>query len=383
MFFNSQKSTITKALKTCDAVANGDFEARITDITEKGEAAELCHAINRLIDRSDAYIRETRASLEYVSENKYFRRISLRGMTGAFGEAAGIANNAMDGMQERVGGFRKIVGQFDEKMTAALKTVEASAVELETSAQTMGNLTKSANDQAQTVEQEATRASENVNSVAASTEEMTQSIGEITQQVTQSADITLDAVKEVEKTSLDISSLSEASEKIGLVVSMITDIAEQTNLLALNATIEAARAGDAGKGFAVVAAEVKELASQTAKATDEIGTQISAIQEASNKAVASIGDIGTTINSVNEIANAIAASVVEQSTATEEISRSVVQASEGTSAVTTNISTIAEAIGETMHAVESVQSSSGELSQSGNTMRTEVTEFLQEVQRVI
>lgn len=304
-------------------------------------------------------------------------------MTGAFGEASGIANSAMDGMQERMIGFEKIVNQFDEKMTAALHSVDTSAGELDTSAQAMQEVTNSAKSQAETVVQEANRASENVNTVAAATEEMKNSIDEISRQVSQSADITQNAVKEVEQTSHDIRCLSEASEKIDLVVSIITDIAEQTNLLALNATIEAARAGEAGKGFAVVVAEVKELASQTAKATDEIGTHIGAIQGASTKAVDSIAAIGETINSVDEIAASITASVQEQSSATSEISRSLDEASQGTNAVNANITRIAEAINQTLEAAEKIQISSQSLGESGTSMRTEVTDFLEEVKRVI
>jgi len=198
-----------------------------------------------------------------------------------------------------------------------------------------------------------------------------------------STEATLVAVKEVEQTSNDISSLSEASDKIGQVVSLIADIAAQTNLLALNATIEAARAGEAGKGFAVVASEVKELADQTAKATDEIGSQISGIQSASEQAVGSIEMIGGTISKLNEIAAAIAAAVEEQSAATREIARNIEQASSGTIEVSTNIQDVNAAIGESGQAAGQVLEASNELAEKGELMRSGVSGFLEQVRKVI
>ena len=160
---------------------------------------------------------------------------------------------------------------------------------------------------------------------------------------------------------------------------MITDIAEQTNLLALNATIEAARAGDAGKGFAVVASEVKNLATQTANATDEIGNQIGGIQVATQKAVDAIQDIGKTIGDVNEIATSIASAVEEQSAATQEIARNVQQAAKGTDEVTTNISGVTKAAGETGQAASEILEASSGLSQQAEALRNDVRKYLAEV----
>jgi len=176
-----------------------------------------------------------------------------------------------------------------------------------------------------------------------------------------------------------VQSLAGAANKIGEVVSLITDIAEQTNLLALNATIEAARAGDAGKGFAVVASEVKNLANQTAKATEEISTQISGIQDANANAVGAIQRIGSTISDINEIASTIAAAVEEQGAATQEIACNVEQAANGTSEVNTNISGVTAAVSETGHAADEILSASGELSQQSEVLKTEVDQFLVQV----
>lgn len=383
MFSNEYKSAVNKALSVCESVADGDFEARIINITEKGDAGLLLHAINRMIDRSDAYVRESRASLEYVEANKYFRRISEKGMTGAFGEASRTVNNAMTAMEQRVSDFTSVVQNFENTMTEVVESVAAAACELEASSNTMESSAISANEQAATVAAAAEEASANVGAVASATEQLTASVSEINQQVTQSSEITANAVREVQQTNSDISNLSTASDKIGEVVSLITDIADQTNLLALNATIEAARAGEAGKGFAVVASEVKELAGQTAKATDEISTQIEEMQNASNQAVGSIEVIGTTIGKINEIASTIAAAVEQQSAATQEIARNVNEASTGTSEVSGSISVVTQVVSESGEAATNVKQASGELSEKSAMMKSEVDGFLVAVRKAI
>jgi methyl-accepting chemotaxis protein len=186
-------------------------------------------------------------------------------------------------------------------------------------------------------------------------------------------------VEEADKANVRVQSLSEAANKIGEVVSLITDIASQTNLLALNATIEAARAGEAGKGFAVVATEVKSLADQTAKATEEISAQIADIQSATGEAVDAIDSIGKTIRTVDEISSSIAAAVEEQGMATSEIADNVQQAAQGTEEVDTGIAGVREAAGETGSAAEQVLATGQELSTQANTLRMAVDDFLTKV----
>lgn len=383
MLSGNYKSAVRKALDVCNSVADGDFEARITNINERGPAGDLLHAINRLIDRSDAYVRETRASLEYVAANKYFRKISERGMLGAFGEASRTINNAMDAMEGRVSSFTDVVGQFEKEMGTAVDSVNGSASELQNSAKTMGSTTSSASEQSIAVAAAAEEASTNVNSVAAATEEMTNSVREISIQVNRASEITGAAVDEVRQADKDVGGLSEASRKIGDVVALIADIADQTNLLALNTSIEAARAGEAGKGFAVVASEVKSLATQTQTATEDIRKQITEIQEASNRAVEAIGKIGETMGRVDEVSTTIAAAVEEQSAATQEIAGNIDQASSGTTEVSSNIQLISQAITETDSAAAQVLNASEKLSRNGESMRTAVQTFLGEVRKVI
>lgn len=383
MLNNEYKSAVRKAKLVCEAVANGDFEARIKGITEKGEAGELLHLINLLIDRSDAYIRESRASLEYMAANKYFRRISEKGMPGAFGEASRAANSAMNSVAAKVKAFSSVVGSFEGKMTEAVSSVTDTANELEKLAQTLGTHCGFASEQSTNVAAAAVQSSANVNSVAAATEEMANSVSEINRQVNESYQITKNAVEEVEHASVDINGLLTNSEKIGNILSMIVDIASQTNLLALNATIEAARAGDAGRGFAVVAAEVKALANQTASATDEIKSQIDEIQNASTQAVGSINTISKTINSVSEISTAIAAAVEQQRAATNEVARNIEESSNGAAAVSQSISEIDKVIQEYGGATAQIMETSSQLTLKSDLMRSSVNEFLSEVRKVV
>jgi methyl-accepting chemotaxis protein len=270
----------------------------------------------------------------------------------------------------------KLADDFERAVGQIVETVSAAAAELEASA---GTLTKSADTTQQLsglVSSASEGASANVQSVASATEEMSSSIGEIARQVRESSRIAVEAVKQAEKTDARINDLSKASGRIGDVVKMITAIAEQTNLLALNATIEAARAGEAGRGFAVVAHEVKALAAQTAKATDEIGTQIAGMQTATRESVAAIKEIGGTIGKIAEIASTIATSVEEQGTATREIARNVQQAANGTAEVATNITDVNRGAGETGAASAHVLSSAKALSGESKRLRGEVEKFL-------
>ena len=266
-------------------------------------------------------------------------------------------------------GFQRSAGELVSMLSSASSQLQATAGSMSGSAE----MTK---QQAGTVSDAAGTASANVQTVAAAAEELTASVGEITRQVTQSAMVATRAAEDARRTDLTVRTLAEGAQRIGEVVRIISNIAGQTNLLALNATIEAARAGDAGKGFAVVASEVKTLASQTAKATDEISTQIGQIQSATQDAVAAIESIVITIEEVNQIAGAIAAAVEEQGAATQEIARNVQQAAEGTEAVTRNIHMVGAAAGETGASAKEVLQAADALSRQSERLDTEVKAFL-------
>ncbi len=265
---------------------------------------------------------------------------------------------------------------FEAKVGALVQSLSAAATEMESTAGAMTKLAGQGNSKAMTVASAAEQTSANVQTVATATEELSASIQEISQQVANSARIANQAVDDARTTDGVVQELAAGAQKIGEIVQLINDIAGQTNLLALNATIEAARAGDAGKGFAVVASEVKSLATQTAKATDEISAQISQIQSATNLAVSAIHGISTTIQEMSEIAAAIASAVEEQGAATMEISRNVQQAAQGTEDVTRSIVDVRQASADTGVASGQVLDAAGELSRNSNDLSREMDSFL-------
>lgn len=270
----------------------------------------------------------------------------------------------------------QMADEFESSVSSSLDALTSAAVELRETSNSMSMTAAAATKQATTVAAVAQQASANVQTVAAATEELSSSVSEIGRQVAQSTQIAHKAVDEANRTNTTVQGLSAAAQKIGDVINLISDIASQTNLLALNATIEAARAGEAGRGFAVVASEVKSLASQTAKATEEISAQVAAMQEATSDAVKAIENIGGTIGGINEVTVAIASAVKEQGSATHEIARNVQQAASGTNEVSSNIDVVTSAAGETGTAAGQVLTSAEELKNQAAMLRQKVNGFL-------
>jgi methyl-accepting chemotaxis protein len=265
-----------------------------------------------------------------------------------------------------------VAGQIENSIGAIAQRMSAAADQVKTSARSLSASADQASSQSNAVAGASEQASANVQTVASATEELASSVSEIGRQVVTSTEIAGRAVAEVEATNTKVQGLAEAAGQIGDVVAIISDIAEQTNLLALNATIEAARAGEAGKGFAVVASEVKNLASQTAKATDEISAQVAEIQSATDEAVAAILAIGKVIEEISNVAHGIAAAVEEQGAATQEIARNVEQAAIGTQEVSSNIAGVAQA-------AESTGGSARDLLQASETMDRDSGDLKQQV----
>ncbi len=273
----------------------------------------------------------------------------------------------------------RMAEKFEENVKGVVESVSAASTEMQATAESMASTAEETSSQASVVAAAAEQANANVATVAAAAEELSKSIEEIGRQVVESTNISTKAVEEAQRTNETVQGLAAAAQKIGDVVDLINDIASQTNLLALNATIEAARAGEAGKGFAVVASEVKSLANQTAKATEEIASQISAMQSETADAVGAIKGIGETITQLSEIATSNAAGVEEQEAATQEIARNVQEASQGTKEVTSNIAGVTEAASNTGQAAQNVLEAAGDLSKQMESLRTDVDAFLVEV----
>lgn len=372
---DSYKKAFEKAEAVCLRAAAGDLEARITDIEDLGEVAGFLVAINKLLDQTDAFVREAGASLEYASQGKYFRPFLLRGMRGDFRRGAAIIDRARESMETR----HDLTEDFQSAVSSVVGVVSDAAGHLQTTAQSMTADAETTHQQSITVAAASEEASSNAQAVAAGTEELSSAIGEIGRQVTESTAATEAAVTEVERATDAVGDLTEAAAKIDKVVSFIRDIAGQTNLLALNATIEAARAGEAGRGFAVVAHEVKALATQVAEATSDVTEQVGAMQRASELTAAAIESINGRINEVNAVATAIASAMEEQSAATSEISQNVQQAAEGSQAVSRNITDISAASEKTGIAAKEVLQSAEHLAAESDSLNNRVADFLQKI----
>lgn len=286
-------------------------------------------------------------------------------------------NAALEAEAEKKRMMEDLANDFEQAVGSIINSVSGASTELQTTAQSMTSTVEQTSMQAGVVATSSDQANSNVQTVAAATEEMAASVQEIGRQAEDSSRKAQAASAEAEETVEKVGALSEAATKIGAVVSLIQDIAEQTNLLALNATIEAARAGEAGRGFAIVASEVKDLASQTASATTDIGEQINAIQDSTQTSAEAIGKVTSAISDLNEIAASIAAAVEEQSAATSEIAGNVQQAAVASQEVSDSIGEVNQSAAGSSAAAAQVLSSAGDLSRQSESLRNEVDRFLQ------
>ncbi|HVT53144.1 MAG TPA: methyl-accepting chemotaxis protein [Dongiaceae bacterium] len=280
------------------------------------------------------------------------------------------------GREARAERISTVTGRFDAAISGILEDVSDAVGKMRATAESMSDTARDAAGRSQAVAQASNAATGNVQAVAGASEELAASVQEIGRQLENSSKIAGEATEQARNTNRLVEGLSAATGKIGTVVRLINDIAEQTNLLALNATIEAARAGEAGRGFAVVAAEVKTLANQTAKATEEIGAHIAAVQSVTAESVTAIRSIVETIGRINEITAQVSAAVVEQSAATQEIARSVQEAAQGTAAVDENIAGVTQAADRTGGAAAEVRAAADSLVDRSQALRGEVESFL-------
>ena len=368
---------VKRLTEITERLAEGALDTEIDIAESRDEIGRLVTQVkifkdglvkNKVLERSQAEAERKRMEAERKAEEQ-----RLAAETRAAEEQTAATRKASE--DQRVARL-ELAESFERGIGSIIDGVSAAAAEMQASSQSMAATAEQASSQSTAAAAATEEASTNVQTVAAAAEELSASIQEISRQVSKSTDIARSAVERAEVTNSKVQGLSVSAQKIGEVVNLINDIASQTNLLALNATIEAARAGEAGKGFAVVATEVKSLADQTAKATEEIGGQIGEIQLATAEAVDAIREISTVIGDINDIAGSIAAAVEEQGASTQEISHSVQQAALGTQEVSSNMVSMTEATSETGSSAGEVHSAAEELSVQAEKLKASVDEFL-------
>lgn len=334
-------------------IAHGDFATEVPNLGDKNELGTLASALD--VFKSNGIENKRLTEEQQIQSRRQIER-----------------GQKLEG----------VVQEFEKAISSIVGSVASAATEMRSTSESLTQIAQQASAKSASVAASAEEASANVQTVATSSEELTASIGEISTRVRAASQQADNATGQAKKTSETMNALSDMAQKIGSVVELVQEIAAQTNLLALNATIEAARAGEAGKGFAVVASEVKNLANQTAKATEEISGQIGAIQQATTGARSDIEAISKVIADINGIIGAIASAAEQQRAATQEISRSVGEAAKGASDVSHNTVSISEASQETGRMATDTHHAASELSTQSERLKQEIDTFIAKVKAV-
>ncbi len=374
---------IAAITRVAQQAASGNLEPRAMGIDPNGPLGELARSVNHLLDLSDAFVRESTASLQHASEGKFYRRVLVRGMLGTYRNAAVVINAANDQMHSGADQLKlaeqarlRLADDFEVAIKGVVDDLANAAIGARATAQGLNASADNASQHSTSVAAAAEQASRGIDSVAAAAEEITVTVTEIERQAVETRRISETAVVASQETTDRVRALAESSAQITRVVKLINDISSQTRLLALNAAIEAARAGELGRGFAVVAGEVKNLAGRAGEATGEIEQQIGTIQNAIDEVVHSIGGIGTTVRRVNDLSTAVCGAVAEQRQANDMVSRNIQEAALGTRDVAQSITTVSTAVRETSDAAGQMLGAADDLSLMAERMRHEVDRFL-------
>ena len=374
---------IKKAADVCAAAAGGNLEVRLLNVDAEDDLARMIHAINSLLDYTDAFVREAKAVLECSAQGKFFRRVLLRGMNGAFNQASTVINSASQAMQLKSEELDaqdatrlRMADEFDTSVKEITTTVAATAQQMQSTSTALSRTAQQTSGQSSAAMEASTLAFENVRNVADSTGQLQDAVSKIDEQVQESSQIVHRAVAEANQAKEIVAGLEKSSINIDSVVETIQAISKQTELLSLNAAIEAARAGDAGLGFAVVAAEVRKLSEETRSATRNAKREISSVQVATNEAVEAISQFGETVTLLNETTSSIAESVSDQRQSTGDINSNVTEVANHIEGVSENIRQASSAADETSHSAETMLESANDLSGQANTLTDSVEQFL-------
>lgn len=382
----THRAWATRTADVCERAAHGDLEVRLLRCDVEGDLGRMVRAINRMLDLTDAFVRESRAALAAAGEGKFFRRVLLRGMRGTFRIASEMINEAGRKMEKQAQALDdaearrlRMADDFESAIKGVTAEVATSSGEMRRMAESLAAAAERTAASGTEAKNSSESTSDNVQSLASATEQLTSEVTEIERQTHESTEIAAAALEDVQAANQVMTVLTAASQRVGRVVKLISGIASQTNLLALNATIEAARSGEAGKGFAVVASEVKNLARQTSQATEEITSQVEAIQQGAAQVGDAVAGLSATIEHMSGASSRIVESVNQQRAATLEISRNGQNAAAGAQQVSEFVGAVLEETSQVSRNAGELLDSADHLSRQAETLQGSVDRFLKEI----
>ena len=374
------KNIVAQVDDVMSRAALGDLSARIADWDEFGALSSVAVSVNRALDLADAFVRESDATLAHAAKGQFYRTYVERGVRGDYRRAASNINATQKHMAsletERKDEMSKLADNLESEVQAAVSVVQVSSSSMMKKTEGMSTTLEAVGQQANAVVELSDSTTSNVESCASAVKGVSASAKEMVQQSESSLKAAIDAKTEVDKTTLIVAALANGVEEISGIANVIKEIAAQTNLLALNATIEAARAGEAGKGFAVVASEVKDLASQTAHATGRVDTQITSIQQMAIDTTQAIEKIGVSINESSGMSKSVASAAEKQLTATEEISKNILESAQATRSTSGSIAEVAKQTNECRSLVHKVNHESQGVAEATQSLSNKVATIL-------
>ncbi len=373
------RTWIRNAALVCEKAAQGNLEERLLGCPAEGDLGRVLHGINHLLDMTDAFVREARATMDHAAQGKFFRRVLLRGMRGTFQNAAAQINGAtaaMAGQSEALKESENRRKQMGAQFAEVIQTLASSATELRVTAQTLSTTANQTREQSLSAGVSADQTSKNMTNVSEATETLRHEAFAVDSKMRECLALANEATSQAQGAGPVMENLVAVSRRMSGVVKVVSNIAAQTNLLALNAKIEASRAGDLGRGFGVVADEVKDLSRKTATATDQIELEIAEMENAATRVSTVLERISQHIHGVDHISALIAESVERQRESVDRIAENVQLAARASHDVSKNISVVSDAARQTNLCASQLVDSSSELSRHAETLHLRSEEFL-------